>query len=58
VEHAQFVRDQRLVLEEGQRLFDREIEHFGDMFAAIAYLQRLLCIARAVAGGTKLLNIR
>src|SRR5918912_1222373 len=37
------------VLEEGQRLFDRHLQHFGDVLTLVVDLQRLAVIALALA---------
>src|SRR5262245_6429968 len=49
LQRAELVGDSREVLEQGQRLVDRQIEDVGDRFAAIFDLERLAVVAAALA---------
>src|SRR5439155_15985698 len=49
VQELQFRPDARLVLEELQRLGDRQAEHVGDRLSFISDLQRLAVVAPALA---------
>src|SRR4029453_8661551 len=49
LQRAELGRDRRKVLENRQRLIDREIEDVGDRFAAILDLQRLAVVAAPFA---------
>ena len=49
LERAQLVRDRRQVLEQRQRLVDRQLEHVGDRLAAVLDLERLAVVAAALA---------
>ena len=49
VERLQLLADARLVLEERERVLDRQLEHVGDAQAAEAHLERLAIVALALA---------
>ena len=49
LQRAQLVGDRRKVLEQRQRLIDRQVEHVGDRLAAILDLERLAVVAAALA---------
>src|SRR5262249_47771970 len=49
LERPQLVGNGREILEDGQGLIDRELEHVGDRLAAVLDLQRLAVVAPALA---------
>jgi hypothetical protein len=51
VQHSNFACDCRLVLEECHALFNRHVEHFGDVLAVILHFERVLVVTRAFARG-------